>query len=237
MKAKTVKEMLNEDYREDELNPGELRALAQGKDVLSKSQMAACYLSAKNSKGRAEDANTTFAGKMATRMNKNEEETDFQRVSIPRLADMLDLSVRTVSYTVSKFRLLLEGNREGTLGNVMYEKIIYYFDLFQKMQPGEVYSLALEAIDPDADFSRSEEFSEQSKKLAEKKKKSEKAKVNLAAEIVSIFNQYKPLGDEKAAKQTLKVIENKYSMSRDEIIKIIKASKIEPSIKKIFLNL
>lgn len=239
MRAKTVQDTLNGSYDDEKLNAAELRSQAQGKDVLTKSQMAACYLNAKNAIGRAEDAKTNFAGKMARKMNKVEKETDFQRVTAPRLADMLNLSVRTVGYTVSKFRLLLDGNREGTASNVIYEKILYYFDLFQRMSPGEVHGLALEAIDPDASYDRSEEFSEQtseySKRTLEKKKEAERSKFHLVNDLTAAFGQYRPLGEEKAARQAIKSIMAKYGMDQASLIQAIKSSKIEPSLRKIFL--
>lgn len=254
MRAKTVKEMLNEsinesrqklengyllEYDDDDLNAAELRARNQGKDILTRAQMAACYLNAKNAQGRSEDARTNFAGKMARKMNKVEKETDFQKVSAPRLADMLNLSVRTVGYTVSKFRLLLDGNREGTESNVIYDKILYYFDLFEKMSPGEVHGLALEAIDPDASYERSLKFAEENReqylRALAKKREEEKNKFNIINALTSAFSQYKPLGEERAAKAALKSIEAKYAMTHDELIRMIKASKIEQSLRKIFL--
>lgn len=244
MRAKTVQDTINEavDYQYDDenLNAAELRSLAQGKNVLTKAQMAACYLNAKNAAGRSEDNKTNFAARMARKMNKAEKETDFQRVTAPRLADMLDLSWRTVSYTVSKFRLLLDGNREGTISNVMYEKILYYFDLFEKMQPSQVMAIAMEAVDPNADYTQSEEAAESSAKYSkisqEKKKASEKLKVDMINSLTSAFSQYKPLGEEKAAKRALAAMVTKYGITLPELIQTIKASKIESSLRRIFLS-
>ena len=243
MRAKTVQDTLNESYEdfEDEealLQKGNKITLGKGLEPLTEYQMAACYLNAKNAMGRAEDSKTTFAGKIARKMNKAEVETDFQRVSAPRLADMLDRRPRTIEYTVSKFRLLLSGNREGAIGNVMYRKILHFFDKFQKMSPGEVHGLALEAIDPDADYTRSEEYADQvagqSQKTQEKKKESEKFKNNMMNDVANTYVQYKPLGEERAIKQTLKALTLKYNISQSELISIIKIEMKEPAIKKIF---
>jgi hypothetical protein len=209
MRAKFVNETF-ETPNENDLLPGERRALAQGLDVMSKSQLAAIYLAAKDALGRSEDTKgrgDTGLTRNAIKIN-TEIQNDFRKVPASRLADLLDLKPRTVSYTLSKYRLLLQGNREGTESNHLYDKLINAFDEFEKMPISEVFVLANEAINPNADFSRSEKFADevsaQAKKFREASLKRDKL---LSISIVNMFNSLKShVGDEKAAKMALSKI-------------------------------
>ena len=222
MRAKFVNEVLEN----DDLLPGERRALAQGLDILSKSQMAAMYLAAKDAMGRSEDTRgrgDTGLTRNAKRMNA-EVQTDFQKLSAPRLADVLGLKPRTVNYTLSKFRLLLQGNREGTESNILYSKLINAFDEFEKMQVSEVFALANEAVDPNADYSRSEQYADevaiQAKKSRENILKRNKI---IGASAVSMFNSLRDrVGDEKAAKMTLNKIAAEKNITIEALRTIVK---------------
>jgi len=176
--CESLEELYGTDQPEIEYSGGEKAAITRGNDVLTKAQLAALYLAAKNAAGRSDDTRgigDTGLTRNALKMNK-EVDTDFQKLSAPRLADVLDLKPRTVNYTLSKFRLLLQGNREGTESNVLYDKIIEAFDEFDAMEKkglsGEVYALASEAVNMGAGTERSdkwaEESSEQYKKTKEK---------------------------------------------------------------------
>jgi len=150
--CESLEELYGIDIEAPEYSAGEKAAITKGQDVLTKQQLAAMYLAAKDAMGRSEDTRgrgDTALTRNAIKINK-EESTDFKKLSIPRLGDVLDLKPRTVSYTISKFRLLMQGNREGIHGNDLYEKIINAFDEFDKMEKegraGEVYALAAEAV-------------------------------------------------------------------------------------------
>lgn len=222
MRAKFVFEA----FEEENLSPGERRAANQGLDVLTKSQLAAIYLAAKDAMGRSEDTRgrgDTGLTRNARKMTANVE-TSFEKLSGYRLADVLSLKPRTVNYTMSKFRLLLQGNREGTESNVLYDKLINAFDEFEKMTPANVYALAIESVDLNADFSRSEQYQEQTAEQARlykiKKDKEDKSKGN---EIRSYFSAYKQHMDPiKAAIKTANYYANKYNTTTDEIKRIAK---------------
>ena len=153
-----------------------------------------------------------------------EVQTDFQKLSAPRLADVLGLKPRTVNYTLSKFRLLLQGNREGTESNILYSKLIDAFDEFEKMQVSEVFALANEAVDPNADYSRSEQYADevaiQAKKSRENILKRNKL---IGASAASMFNSLRDrVGDEKAAKMTLNKIAAEKNITIEALRTIVK---------------
>ncbi len=229
---KLVCESLDELYanqpaeiEEIEYSPGEKAARTKGQDILTRPQLAAMYLAAKDAMGRSEDTQgrgDSGLTRNALKINK-EESTDFQKLSAPRLGDVLDLKPRTVSYTLSKFRLLLQGNREGIFGNDLYDKIINAFDEFEKMPVGEVYSIAMEAVNPDADFSRSEKYAqetaEQNRKFRESIKERNK---KIAFEVLDIYNKLNgPMG-ERAPKMAISKIAAEYELSTEEVRTIIK---------------
>ena len=226
---KLVCESLEELYGAPEIetqeySKGERAALSQGLDVLSKSQLAAIYLAAKDAMGRSEDTKgrgDTGLTRNALKISK-ETPTDFQKLPAPRLADVLGLKPRTVNYTLSKFRLLLQGNREGTESNHLYDKVISAFDEFEKMSPGEVHALATEAVDPNADFSRSEEYEKEVALQGQKYRQNIKERNHkIGVDAYSLYNSYRPLG-EKAPKKVIDTISQKYNMSANDIRQIIK---------------
>lgn len=223
---KNVDRWIMESYINEKEYRGEKQALAQGLDILTQPQLAAIYLAAKDAAGRSESnrgRGDNALTRNALKMNREETPKEFQRLSAPRLADVLGLKPRTVNYTLSKFRLLLSGNREGTYSNVLYNKIIDSFDTFEKMRVGDVYSLALEAVNMNADFSRSEEYQEQvsaqAKKSRENKIKKD-AKIGYAA--VGLFNGLKNTFGEKAPKMVINKLAKEYDMPAEAIRTIIK---------------
>lgn len=212
--------------KEKNLLPGEKRALAQGLDILSDSQMAAIYLSAKDAAGRSEDTRgrgDNFLTRNAKKMMAGIED-GFEKLSAPRLADALGLKHRTVSYTCSKYRLLIQGNREGTESNVLYNKIISSFDGFQKMSSAELYLLASQAIDPNTDFSESDKFlAETALKAKKAKEKIMKQNNCIALSAMSLYNGLKDkLGDRIAIPLTLSQISSEKNIPIEELRTIIK---------------
>lgn len=236
---KLVCESLEELYgaETETLSPGEKRAFERGLDVLTKPQLAALYLAAKDAMGRSQD--TRGRGDNALTRNalkiNQETVTDFQKLPAPRLADVLGLKPRTVNYTLSKFRLLAQDNREGTFSNVLYDKIINAFDEFEKMQPAEVYSIAMEAVDPDADFSRSEKWEEEEYLRGQKYRENIKERNHkIGVDAYSLYNSYRPLGD-KATTMTVDRISQKYGLQANDIRTIIKAHlKNDPNLARRF---
>jgi hypothetical protein len=119
---------------------------------------------------------------------------------------------------------LLNGNREGTESNVMYDKLINAFDEFEKMSPADVYALAIEAVDPNADYSRSEQYQEetsiQAKKSREAMLKRDKA---IGISAVNMFNSLRAkVGDEKASKMMVSAISKEKNLPADKVLTIVK---------------
>jgi hypothetical protein len=233
---KLVSESLNELYGSK--YRGEKIALAQGLDVLTKSQLAAIYLAAKDAMGRSEDSRgrgDNALTRNALKINK-EINMDFQKLPAPRLADVLGLKPRTVNYTMSKFRLLLQGNREGTESNVLYNKIIDAFDEFEKMQAGEVYALAMEAVDINADFSRSEKYQEEVSMKAKKTRGNTiNRNNNIGFAALDLYNNLKKYLGERTPKIVINKIASEYNLSENEIRTIIKGYlKNDPNLARKF---
>ena len=173
-------------------------------------------------------------------MSKNPDESDFQKVSAERLADMIEMNPSSASYVITKFKKLFNGARGDVKEDYLSRKAIAYFDKFQKMPIQEVFSYAEEVVNPEADTTRSEEYLAKRKGYTEKsaanKVAKEKMKNTMMIDVANTYVQYKPLGEERAAKQTLKAIAAKYSISQEELISAIKNEMKEPAIKRIFLN-
>jgi hypothetical protein len=215
-----------EQVEESNLSGGEQAALSKGFDVLTSSQLAAMYLAAKATISRSEDTRgrgDTFLTRNAKKMAETDR-LNFDQLPLVRLADVLDVKPRTVNYTVSKFKLLLQGNREGTYSNCLYAKVVNAFDEFQKMVPSEVYALASEAIDVNADFSRSEQYldevAKQAKIYHENLVKRNKI---IGSSAVSLFNALKDkMEEKKAVEKTISKIAEEKGLTIEAARKIIK---------------
>ncbi len=244
---KLVCESLEELYgtnqpNEIEYSSGEKAAITKGQDVLTKPQLAAMYLAAKDAEGRSEDTRgrgDSGLTRNALKINK-EESTDFQKLSAPRLADVLDLKPRTVNYTLSKFRLLLQGNREGTASNDLYDKIINAFDEFEKMiqegRSGDVYLLASEAVDMNAGTSRSDKFAEESYEQARKTRERIQARNRkIIQSTYEIYNQVGGTFGERAPKMVINKLSAEYGLSAEDLRTIIKTNlKNDPNLARKF---
>lgn len=237
---KFVCESLEELYGtpEIEYSSGEKAAIQRGNDVLTKSQLAAMYLAAKDAMGRSEDTQgrgDSGLTRNALKINK-EENTDFQKLSAPRLGDVLDLKPRTVSYTVSKFRLLLQGNREGIYGNDLYDKIINAFDEFEKMPAAEVYSLAMDAVNMDATTERSEKwYEEQTDQGRKTRERIQKRNKDIVRDTYDLYNKLRGAFGERTPKMVVNKLSAEYEVSAEDIRTIIKTNlKNDPNLAKKF---
>lgn len=248
---KIVSESLNEFYGIDtftevlpeiEYSGGEKAAITRGNDVLTKAQLAAMYLAAKDAMGRSEDTQgrgDSGLTRNALKINK-EENTDFQKLSAPRLGDVLDLKPRTVSYTLSKFRLLLQGNREGIYGNDLYDKIINAFDEFEKMiqdgRSADVYSLAAEAVNMDATTERSDKAAEESSEQGRKtREKIQQRNAKIIQSTYDLYNQLRGALGERTPKAVINKLSSEYDLSAEDLRTIIKTNlKNDPNLARKF---
>ena len=227
---------------EIEYSGGEKAAITRGNDVITKSQLAAMYLAAKDGMGRSEDTQGRGDSGMtrnALKMNK-EENTDFQKLSAPRLGDVLDLKPRTVSYTLSKFRLLLQGTREGIPGNDLYDKIINAFDEFEDMmkngRSGEVYSLAMDAVNMDAGTERSDKYDDELANQGRKsREKIQKRNEEIIRSTYDLYNKLRVAFGERAPKMVINKLSAEHKLSAEDIRTIIKIGlKNDPNLARKF---
>ena len=223
---------------EIEYSSGEQAAISRGNDVLTKPQLAAMYLAAKDAMGRSEDTQgrgDSGSTRNALKMGK-EENTDFQKLSAPRLGDVLDLKPRTVSYTLSKFRLLLQGNREGVYGNDLYDKIINAFDEFDKMSAAEVYAIAMEAVNMDATTERSDKWAEETSDQGRKtREKIQKRNAKIVQSTYDLYNQLRGALGERAPKAVINKLSAEYGLSAEDLRTIIKTNlKNDPNLARKF---
>jgi hypothetical protein len=227
---------------EIEYSGGEKAAITRGNDVITKPQLAAMYLAAKDAMGRSEDTQgrgDSGLTRNALKINK-EENTDFQKLSAPRLGDVLDLKPRTVSYTLSKFRLLLQGNREGIQGNDLYNKIIDAFDEFEKMvkdgRSGDIYALASEAVNMDATTERSDKWFEETSDQGRKTRERIQARNNkIIKSTYDLYNQLRGALGERTPKAVINKLSSEYDLSAEDLRPIIKIGlKNDPNLARKF---
>ena len=240
--CESLEELYGIDIEAPEYSAGEKAAITKGQDVLTKQQLAAMYLAAKDAMGRSEDTRgrgDTALTRNAIKINK-EESTDFKKLSIPRLGDVLDLKPRTVSYTISKFRLLMQGNREGIHGNDLYEKIINAFDEFDKMEKegrsGEVHALAAEAVNMNAGTERSTKYEEElAGQYKKTKERIERRNRKIMQDTYDLYNQLRGPFGERAPKKIIDKLSLEYSLSPEDIRTIIKTNlKNDPNLARKF---
>jgi hypothetical protein len=227
---------------EIEYSGGEKAAITRGNDVLTKSQLAAMYLAAKDAEGRSEDTRgrgDSGLTRNALKMNK-EENTDFQKLPAPRLGDVLDLKPRTVSYTLSKFRLLLQGLREGIPGNDLYNKIIDAFDEFEKIvkdgRLGDIYTLASEAVNMNATTERSEKwYEEQTDQGRKTRERIQKRNKDIVRDTYDLYNKLRVAFGERTPKMVINKLSAEYEVSAEDIRTIIKMGlKDDPNLARKF---
>jgi len=202
-----------------ELRSGQKAAISRGDDILSDEQYAACYLNAIRSLGRAEDTRgrgDTGLTRNALKMTKGGNE-DWQNISGAKLSAYLGLKPQTVERTISKFKLLLQGQREGTEDNVIWPELANLFDRFESMPKAEVVSMAEEAIMNEPDMTAYQAYLDKmnakSKESLEKKKMTEKSMFDKTMSMFkSLHSRFDGL---KAARLAMnKLVQD--SMDKDE---------------------
>ena len=227
------------DEPKPELRGGQKAAITRGDDILSDEQYAACYLNAVQALGRGEDTHgrgDTGLTRNALKMS-NEGPEDWQSISGAKLSAYLNLKPQTVERTVSKFKLLLQGQRDGTPSNVIWPELVNIFDRFELMQKGEVLAMAEEAINSEPDMTAYQEYldkmAEQSKKSRNKQKDTdERVRKQVRKTFLDLASQFN--GDlEKAVKFTTKALAQSYNTSAEDIEAQARIEfKKEPSIIK-----
>ncbi|MCK9446538.1 hypothetical protein M0Q50_06685 [bacterium] len=217
--------LYSEDY-EHELTKGEQAAISKGLDILTPEQMAALYLFAKEMESRGEDLRgnrDNFLTRNAFKMNADTTLNDFRKLPAIRMADILDINPRTSNYTISKFRLLLRGQREGIPSNIIYPKILNHFDMFEKMQPAEVLSLANDAININADTKRSEEYSfNMNAKSREQREKTIATDKKIGDDIVRLYKSLYPMFGDEAAHKAISKISKERGIEEKKLRTIVK---------------
>jgi len=225
--------------KKPELRGGQKAVITRGDDILSDEQYAACYLNAIQSLGRGEDTRgrgDTGLTRNALKMSKEGPE-DWQNISGAKLSAYLNLKPQTVERTVSKFKLLLPGEREGTPSNVIWPELANLFDRFESMQKGEVLAMAEEAISSEPDMTAYQEYLDKmpasSKKARDKQKNTDElVRKQIRKTFLDLTKQFN--GDlEKAVKFTTKSLAQSYDTDPADIETQAKIEfKKEPSILK-----
>jgi hypothetical protein len=183
-------EEFEEESDEPELSRGERAALSRGDQLISIEQMAALYLVAQTRFARREDKSDTYAGRMAQRMNKEVDESDFREVGNGVLSDWLGLNPLTVSRTINKFLHLLSGTESHS--EVIYDKIEKAFERFESMQEAEVLGLAESALNMDADDSISSAYLDKTRQYQEKSRENQKhLEKEVGDKVYSLFKSFR----------------------------------------------
>jgi hypothetical protein len=227
---------------EKELRSGQKAAISRGDDILTDEQYAACYLNAIKSLGRAEDTRgrgDTALTRKVLRMGQETTE-DWQNVSSAKLSAYLNLKPQTVERTVSKFKLLMQGQREETESNVIWPELANLYDRFESMQKSEVLAMAEEAITSEPDMTAYQEYLDKAK--AQSKKSRDKQKdtdASVRREIRSVFLSLvkKFDGDtEKAARITKSALAKAFNADPSDIVNLARMEfKNEESLRKAWI--
>lgn len=139
--------------KEDEITRGERAAISRDQQLMTKPQMAVMYLMAL---GKSNEVGADYV-KMIDGIEgfgyTDDADAAFN-ISIAGLADAIGTdSDRTLSYTVSKFKNLIDGVGE-TQGQSLSPKITRAFSHFSKMEPGQLAIIAADSIlDPETSTS------------------------------------------------------------------------------------
>jgi hypothetical protein len=167
----------------DHLTAGQKRALDRGDDLLTPAQYAACYVRAQEAVAKSEDTRgrgDTSLTRSAKNVSFGQETEDWKKAPVDKLAFYMGRKPSTVSWTVRKFKDLLQGNREGSESNQMYQLILDYFDLFQRMSTGDVMNgaeLAITETPNDEEWSTYRDKQNQSSKASAEQTKMERANI------------------------------------------------------------
>lgn len=217
---------------------GEKAAASRGNDVITREQLAAMYIFAKEMVNRNEDTRgrgDNALTRNAIKMNANTTMDDFRKLPSTRLADVLDLKPRTVSRTISKFKMIFNGNRQGTASESISPKYLKSFDEFSSMQIAEVLTMANEAINIQAESVREEE--EAKNKKVKKENKGEILNM-IKAQISTSFTDFKKKFEPaKAANMVISFLVNKYNVEAKVIKEIAtKVYKLDPVSAKYFVK-
>lgn len=147
---------------DEELTSGEMRALERDLQVITKEQLAALYLKAlgqyefgdpERMKGRRSKSEVIQEDTYVTGIPGIEEfcSEDWKSgklfIGPSALSDAIGLrSLGTVTRTVNKFRLLLEGETGGRYDEVVYPKVVKAFDFFRSQSIETIQGIASEGI-------------------------------------------------------------------------------------------
>lgn len=188
-----------------ELTSGEKTALASGKEIISESQLAVCYLCAQ---AKTMDREVNFGSGIGS-----------------DLAVECGLNPESFRRTCNKFELILQDRHEDeeyTSSEAVYPKILNAYTKFAELRFQDVMSLAAEAFTPEnkkIGQELKEAHSGKLKKYAQVKKQvDEKIKFSL----MDVYNSLKRAGisGEKAKEMAIGKMCKEHSKDRPEILRI-----------------
>lgn len=242
--VKTFSKFVNESHEEEEhvlkLRPGQKAAISRGDDILTDDQYAACYLNAVENLGRSEDQRgrgDSGLTRNALKMSGDQDENDFRKVSGAKLSIYLELKPQTVERTVSKFKLLLQGQREGTLSNVIWPELATSFDQFEGMQKAEVLAMAENALNYSADDATYRAYLDKANASANKTKETKINKIkSVGMAVKSLYNSLKGVfPEDKASRMAIAKVAQEKGMEPQEVKALaMEFMKTEPTLRKRF---
>lgn len=179
---------LNEDNYFDEdgkMTSGEERAFSRGLQIMTKPQMAAIYLFAL---GKSENVGADYV-KMIDGMQDfgyfDETDKSFFNITVPALADAIGMdSDRTLSYTLSKFKNLIDGVGE-TSSQSLSDKLINAFNTMAALNPTEVAIHAAEAIQDSSNTTNRDKADSRNVEASGKRQEAKKISADLGLAIHS----------------------------------------------------
>lgn len=193
---------------DDELTSGEKAALTRGMDLLTEAQAAVAYLLALG-KSNLIWKTMGLVGLGST------------PISVEDLSKQIGMKILSLIYAMKKFKILMGKEEQGS--QVIYEKIIKFFNKFDTMNPEDVASIAQAAFTPEA-AEKGEEYTQQfSQKKEVKSMEKRKKEFELRQYVNTIINTYGKMGYgyPESKKKAINRVSKEMNIPPAEIEKIV----------------
>lgn len=186
----------------DNLTSGQKAALERREDILTPAQFAACYVRAKKAIENSEDTRgrgDNTLTRTAQNIQKQGEE-DWTTAPAEKLGLYMGRKPSTVGRTVGSFRKMLEGEREISNTNRIFQLALEYFNKFEAMPYAEVLAgaeLAITETPNDEEWEKYQAKKKESSTTSLNKKKASLAELRpkLRKSVLDLKNQGRSLED------------------------------------------
>ena len=171
------------------LTRGEKAAAAREFQIMTRPQLGVLYLAAlgqseENDKGKYLIGIPGMAG-----FGYIDPSSRIFEISVPAIADSIGLdSSRTAARTIKKFVLLINGQREATMEESIYPKLIKAYDDFSSVNPREIQARAAGIIQNPDEYTLNRDKAESEREIAAQKRAEKKnLEIQIGDKVYSLF--------------------------------------------------